>query len=211
MLRVSDDGCGMDKETLKKVFEPFFTTKERGHGTGLGLATVYGIVEQNSGFIDVYSEPKKGTTFRIYLPRHEGKADDTRPETETEIPKGQGETVLLVEDDVSILNLAGKILEGLGYAVLPAETSDAAIRLAKQHAGEIHLLITDVIMPGINGRDLAQQLLSSRPALKFLFMSGYTADIIAHRGVLDDGVQFLQKPFSTKDMATKVREVLDKV
>jgi len=209
LLAVSDDGCGMDRETMDKLFEPFFTTKGVGKGTGLGLATVYGIVKQNNGFINVYSESGKGTTFKLYLPRHAGQADEIKEESVAEIPPGRGETVLVVEDEASILQLAVKILEGLGYAVLTANTPGSAIELVKQHADEIHLLITDVVMPEMNGRELAERLLPLDPHLKVLFMSGYTADVIAHRGVLDEGVRFIQKPFSTKDLATKVREALD--
>ena len=209
LLAVSDDGCGMDRHVLDKIFEPFFTTKAVGRGTGLGLATVYGIIKQNEGFINVYSEPDNGTTFRIYLPRHAGKVEPIRPESTAQIQPGRGETVLLVEDEVSILKLVKKILEELAYTVLDATTPGQALALAKEHAGAIDLLITDVVMPGMNGRDLADQLQFVRPDLKTLFMSGYTADVIAHRGVLDKGATFIQKPFSTKDLAVMVRSVLD--
>jgi two-component system cell cycle sensor histidine kinase/response regulator CckA len=208
-LAVSDDGPGMARETLSHIFEPFFTTKGVGEGTGLGLATVYGIVKQNNGFINVYSEPDQGTTFTIYLPRHAGKAE--RPWTEAPAePAARGhETILLVEDEPAILRLTTRLLEGQGYTVLAASTPSEAIRLARDHAGEIPLLITDVVMPEMNGRDLAKNLLSLHPDLKQLFTSGYTADVIAHNGVLDEGVHFIQKPFSTQDLAAKVREVLD--
>jgi len=208
LLTVSDDGCGMDKEILDKLFEPFFTTKEVGQGTGLGLATVYGIVKQNNGFISVYSEPGLGTTFKIYLPRHESDAADAQKEKAKAIPLGHGETILVVEDEVTILNMSRTMLESLGYAVLTANTTDEAMQLAKAHAGTIHLLITDVVMPEMNGRELAEQLHTLNPELKTLFMSGYTADIIAHHGVLAEGVRFIQKPFSKQDLAAKVREVL---
>jgi two-component system, cell cycle sensor histidine kinase and response regulator CckA len=208
-LTVSDNGCGMDQATVSRIFEPFFTTKEPGHGTGLGLATVYGIVKQNNGFVNVYSELGSGTTFRIYLPRCADAGGRIPVETEAEIPRGQGETVLLVEDDASILRLASRMLTGLGYTVLTAETPGRAILIAEKQDGKIHLLITDVVMPGTNGRDLAARLREIRPAMKCLFMSGYTADVIAHRGVLSEGVQFLQKPFSIRDMATKVRRALN--
>ena len=208
LLAVSDDGCGMDKEILEQIFEPFFTTKGVGQGTGLGLATVYGIVKQNNGFINVYSEPGKGTTFRIYLPRYAGQAVDTQPERAAEIPLSRGETVLVVEDEPVILKMGKMMLEKLGYRVLAAGTPGEAIGLAEEHASEIHLLITDVVMPEMNGRDLAERLQSLYPDMKILFMSGYTADVIAHRGVLDEGVNFMQKPFSMKDLALKVREVL---
>jgi CheY-like chemotaxis protein len=209
MLTVSDDGHGMDKETLKQIFEPFFTTKEVGQGTGLGLAMVYGIVKQNGGFIDVYSEPGQGTSFKIYLPRSPGKEEEVRT-AETLEPAGRGqETVLIVEDEPAILDLSKQLLEMQGYRVLTAGTPGEAIRLAEKHKGEIHLLLTDVIMPEMNGRELAGKLLSLYPGLKRLFMSGYTADIIAPHGVLDEGVHFLQKPFSLNALAAKVREALD--
>jgi len=206
LLSVSDDGCGMDKETLGKIFEPFFTTKEKGQGTGLGLATVYGIVKQNNGFINVYSEPGHGTTFNIYLPPHEGEVGEKGGIATTTTPTGQGETILLVEDEIAILDLGKSMLEKLGYTVLAAHSPGEAFRLVKTHAGAIHLLITDVVMPEMNGRDLAGQLHTLYPGLKTLFMSGYTANVIAHRGILDEGVCFIHKPFSAKDLAVKVRE-----
>lgn len=208
MLAVSDNGCGMDKEILDNIFEPFFTTKDVDKGTGLGLATVYGIVKQNNGFINVYSEPDKGTTIKIYLSRHEGKSVEIQRESTAEIPPGRGETVLVAEDDLSILKLAQQILDGLGYTVLTAGTPGEAIDLAKKHAGEINLLVTDVIMPEMNGRDLAQRLQSLYPGLKSMFMSGYTANVIAHHGVLDEGMYFIQKPFSRRDLGTTVRKAL---
>ena len=208
MLAVSDNGCGMDSETLAKVFEPFFTTKELGKGTGLGLATVYGVVKQNNGLINVYSEPGQGTTFKIYLPRHKAKAAPL-PEKGPGIPSARGhETVLLVEDEQAILKMTTMMLEREGYTVLGASTPGEAIRLAREHMGEIDLLMTDVVMPEMNGRDLAKNLLSLYPNVKRLFMSGYTADVIAHHGVLDEGVHFIQKPFSKKDLAAKLREAL---
>ena len=210
LLTVSDNGCGMDKEILKNIFEPFFTTKDVDKGTGLGLATVYGIVKQNKGFINVYSEPDKGTTIKIYLPRHEGKAVEIQRESTTEIPQGRGETILLVEDDLPILKLAQKTLEGLNYIVLIAGTPKGAMRLAKEHTGEIHLLVTDVIMPEMNGRELSEQLQSFSPELKCIFMSGYTSNVIVNHGVLDKGGHLIQKPFSKNDLATIVRKVLDR-
>ena len=210
LLTVSDDGCGMDRETVDKIFEPFFTTKGIGKGTGLGLATIYGIVKQNSGFINVYSEPDQGTTFKIYLPRHMGKTEQARTEKPQEpIMRGQ-ETILLVEDEPALLELSKLLLSTQGYRVLPAGTPGEAIRLAGENSGEIHLLMTDVVMPGMNGRDLAKKLLALYPHLKCLFTSGYTANVIAHHGVLDEGVHFIQKPFSRGDLAAKVREVLDR-
>ncbi len=209
VLAVSDDGCGMDKENQEKIFEPFFTTKEAGKGTGLGLATVYGIVKQNDGFINVYSEPGNGTTFRIYLPRYEGMTADAIKEKTTPIPKGEGEWTLVVEDDNSVLKLAEKILNGLGYTVLTARTRGEAMDLVDRHARRIQLLLIDVVMPGMNGRELANRIQALCPDLKTLFMSGYTRNVIVHRGVLDEGVNFIQKPFSINGMATAVRKLLD--
>jgi PAS domain S-box-containing protein len=209
LLAVSDDGCGMDKQTRDKIFDPYFTTKALGKGTGLGLATVYGIVKQNNGFINVYSEPKKGTTFKIYLPRHAGRAEHVEMQSMEQIPAGRGETVLIVEDEPAILKIGVKMLVKLGYQVLTANSPGEALRLAGQHAGAIDLLITDVVMPAMNGRELAIQLSGLRPDLKTLFMSGYTADVIAHRGVLDEGVNFIPKPLSMKVLAVKLRAVLD--
>ncbi|MFZ4440629.1 MAG: PocR ligand-binding domain-containing protein [Syntrophales bacterium] len=209
LLAVSDDGCGMDKEILDKLFEPFFTTKGVGKGTGLGLATVYGIVKQNNGFINVYSEPGKGTTFRIYLPRYIGQAEQIqRQEMPEPILRGQ-ETILLVEDEPTLLELSKILLETQGYRVLAAGAPSEAIRLAGEYSGAIHLLMTDVVMPEMNGRDLADKMLSLNPNLRCLFTSGYTADVIAHHGVLDENVHFIRKPFSRKDLAAKVREALD--
>jgi PAS domain S-box-containing protein len=207
MLAVSDDGCGMEKEIIEQIFEPFFTSKGLGQGTGLGLSTVYGIVKQNHGFINVYSEPGKGTTFKIYLPRCAGPADYIQPSKTAEIPLGHGETVLLVEDEPALLELGKRMLEKLGYLVLAAATPAEAIGLAEAHASEVHLLITDVVMPEMNGPDLAKQLQALHPSLKVLFMSGFTANMIASRGVLDEGMNFIQKPFSMKDLAGKVQEV----
>ncbi len=211
MLAISDDGCGMDKESLKKVFEPFFTTKGERQGIGLGLATVYGIVKQNNGFINVYSEPGEGTTFKIYLPRHAAdEAVDTLKGPAVETLQSRGETVLVAEDEILILQLTGKVLEELGYTVLLANTPGKAIRLAKEHTGEIHLIVVDVIMPEMNGRDLVKQIQSIYPNLKVLFMSGYTASVIARRGLLDEPTLFLQKPFSKKELAEKARMALGK-
>jgi two-component system cell cycle sensor histidine kinase/response regulator CckA len=209
MLAVSDDGCGMNKDVIEHLFEPFFTTKEVGKGTGLGLATVYGIVKQNEGFIKVYSERDTGSTFKIYLPRFAGEAVEPMVASTAETPKGHGETVLLVEDEAIILILVQEMLESLDYTVLTAGTPGEAIRLAEAHAGEIQLLVTDLVMPEMNGRDLADLLSAVKPGLKCLFMSGYTANVIAHRGVLDEGVHFIQKPFSLQGLAAKVRETLE--
>jgi CheY-like chemotaxis protein len=208
MLAVSDDGCGMDQATLAHAFEPFFTTKPAGQGTGLGLAMVYGIVKQNDGFIDVDSEAGRGTTFKIYLPEHATTAVPMPEKGPAPAARGGAETVLLVEDEPMVLDLKKNLLETLGYTVLSASTPQDAIRQAEGYAGRIHLLVTDVVMPGMNGRDLAERLLSLIPGLKCLFTSGYTADVIAHRAVLEEGVHFLPKPFSVQEFAAKVRAVL---
>ncbi len=208
-LMVSDSGSGIDFETLSHLFEPFYTTKKMGKGTGLGLAMVYGIVKQNNGLINVSSQPGQGTTFTIYLPRQAAQAERiTRVDVVEPAMRGN-EHILLVEDEPMILDMAKGMLEILGYTVLPAAMPGEAIRLAREHAGEIHLLMTDVIMPEMNGRDLAKNLTALYPNLKRLFMSGYTADIIARQGVLDEGVRFIQKPFSLKNLAAIVREILD--
>jgi signal transduction histidine kinase len=208
-LAVSDDGCGMDQETLARLFEPFFTTKEVGKGTGLGLATVYGIVRQNNGFIKVSSEPGMGSTFMFYLPRESTQVGQARPEpTVGQIVRGR-ETILLVEDEPMLLQMAARMLVRHGYTVLPAAAPGEAIRLAGEHEGHINLLMTDVVMPEMNGRELANKLLALYPGLKCLFMSGYTANVIAHHGVLDRNVHFIQKPFSVRDMAARVRTVLE--
>jgi two-component system, cell cycle sensor histidine kinase and response regulator CckA len=209
LLAVSDDGCGMDKEILNKVFEPFFTTKEAGKGTGLGLATVYGIVRQNNGFVNVYSEPGHGTTFNIYLPVHQSDIGENIAKTVADIPSGGNETILIVEDEALVLKLAKSMLERLGYTVVTAKTPIEAIRMAEDNPSKIHLVITDVIMPEMNGRDLSDRFHSLYPDIKTLFMSGYTANVIAHRGILDEGVCFIHKPFSIKDLAVKVREALE--
>ena len=208
MLAVSDNGCGMDRETIDNLFEPFFTTKGVSEGTGLGLATVYGIVKQNDGFINVYSEPGKGTTFKLYLPRHAGELSREYAGSAGEFERGGDETVLLVEDELSIMKLGKRMLEILGYEVVAANRPVEAIRLAEEHEGSIDLLFTDVVMPEMNGRDLADKLQELYPGIKTLFMSGYTANVIAHHGVLDDNVNFIQKPFSRKELAEEVRKAL---
>jgi CheY-like chemotaxis protein len=213
LLIASDDGCGMESETLNNVFEPFFTTKDQNEGTGLGLATVYGIVKQNNGFINVYSEPGKGTTFRIYLPRYIDPTDFSEgnklQKIVDKVPQGSGEMILLVEDEPSIKNMGQKMLENLGYLVLSADGPEEGMRIAEEHKGQINLLLTDVVMPEMNGRDFADQLRSLYPEIRILFMSGYTADVIAERGVLEQGVNFIQKPFSKNDLGLAVRTVLD--
>jgi CheY-like chemotaxis protein len=211
LLVVSDDGSGMAPEIINKVFEPFFSTKSQDKGTGLGLATVYGIVKQNRGFINIYSEPDEGSTIKIYLPRHMGQSGKAFSESSWATSSSRGETILVVEDEPSILRLTRKMLQGLGYSVLTANTPSQAMALAKEHPGKIQMVITDVVMPEMTGRDLADRLHSIDPSIKLLFMSGYTANVIAQRGVLDEGIIFIQKPFSRESLAAKVREVLDHV
>ena len=200
----------MGKETLSHLFEPFFTTKAVGKGTGLWLATVYGIVKQNSGFINIESEAGRGTAVKIYLPRQIAKTEMEKNEgTAGPVMRGH-ETILLAEDEQDVLELTALMLNMQGYHVLAARTPGEALSMAREHAGEIHLLLTDVVMPAMNGRDLAKSLLSLYPNIKRLFMSGYTADVIAHHGVLEEGVNFIQKPFSLKSLSAKVQEALDK-
>jgi PAS domain S-box-containing protein len=210
-LTVRDNGCGMDGQTLEKLFDPFFTTKEIGKGTGLGLSTVYGIVKQNHGYVEVQSDPGKGSEFIIFFPRHQGEvvAQAVAPPAVELAPSGE-ETILLVEDEQMILDLTTTMLERLGYTVLAASSPGEALRLAEQCRGGIDLLITDVVMPEMNGRELVEQLRPGQPAMKWLYMSGYTADIISSQGVLDEGVSFIQKPFPLNALAKKVREVLDR-
>jgi CheY-like chemotaxis protein len=209
LLAVTDDGCGMDGETLANIFEPFFTTKEEGMGTGLGLSTVYGIVRQNGGFIDVYSEPGQGTTFRIYLPRFSADIGESVDEKAIIRVQGGSETVLVVEDEQSVLNLTRAMLERLGYRVLAVKGASHALRLAREYDGDIDLLLTDVVMPGMNGRELAEQIVVMRPGLKCLYMSGYATDVIARNGILEEGVHLIAKPFSLHDLAGMVRTVLE--
>lgn len=209
-LAVSDNGCGMDDETLAHIFEPFFSTKVEASGTGLGLATVYGVVKQNRGFISVQSERNKGSTFIIYLPRH-GEPIPVAPakDRKTAPQATRHETILLVEDEPAHLNMTCAMLGRQGYTMLPASSPREAIRLARDHSGEIDLLLTDVVMPEMNGHDLARTVIALRPGIKRLFMSGYTADVIAHQGVLDQGVCFLQKPFTIPELTAKILEALE--
>ena len=210
LLSVRDTGCGMSKETLDHIFEPFFTTKEVGKGTGLGLATVYGTVQQNNGFLHVASEPGQGTTFQIFLPRHVGKSEPGLTENAAPPVMERGhETILLVEDEPAILKMTSAFLHHQGYTVLAASTPGEALRIARTHTGQIHLLLTDVVMPEMNGRDLARDLKRQHPQIQILFMSGYTADVIAQNGMLDEGVHFIQKPFSQRDLAAMIRNALD--
>jgi len=209
-LSVRDNGCGMESAVLARIFEPFYTTKKPGKGTGLGLSTVYGIVRQNNGFIRAQSEPSRGTTFIIDLPRYTGvaQADDR---AELSVPPSQSgrEVILVVEDEVSILKLAQSMLENLGYTVLGAATPSEAIRLAESGASPIHLLLTDVVMPEMSGRDLAEALVRRFPGLRHIYMSGYTADIISQDEIQREGANFIQKPFGIQELAARVRHALD--
>ena len=210
LLTVSDTGSGIDKDHLPHIFEPFFTTKEIGKGTGLGLATVYGIVKQNNGIISVYSEPRQGSIFKIYLPRS-GDAEVSR-ETTPEPPASPGEgTILLVEDDEMVLRMIADMLEALGYRVIASGSPLSALSQCEECSTPIDLVITDVVMPGMSGRELRDKLLLTRPELKVLFMSGYTSNIIAHHGVLEEGMQFIQKPFSMSLLAAKVSKLIPEI
>lgn len=208
MLAISDTGMGMDAETQARIFEPFFTTKELGKGTGLGLSTVYGIVKQSDGFVWVYSEPGHGTTFKIYLPQVDAEKT-TKAKPVDEAAHNGSETILVVEDDDVVRKLAREILETAGYDVLVADQGDEAMRLCIEDPQEIHLLLSDVVMPGASGKEVAERLISLRPEMKVLFMSGYTDEAIVHHGVLDSKVEFIQKPFSPAALCRRVREVLD--
>jgi PAS domain S-box-containing protein len=211
MVAVSDTGVGMDAKTQARIFEPFFTTKELGKGTGLGLATVYGVVKQSGGYVWVYSELGKGTTFKIYFPRIDepvqavAAMDQGKPEL-----LRRSETILLVEDAESLRDLTRVLLEDNGYTVFVAENGAEAIELAERKGQPIHLLLTDVVMPGMSGREVASYLTAKRPDMRVIYMSGYTNDVIAHHGVLDSGISFIEKPFSQETLMRKLREVLDR-
>jgi CheY-like chemotaxis protein len=210
MLSVSDTGKGMSEEVKAHIFEPFFTTKERGSGTGLGLATTYGAVKQAGGSIEVYSEVGIGTTFKIYLPRIEEEAVKPVKDDRPSGIQGGPETVLVVEDEDTLRTLCERILGDLGYRVMPARNGAEAIALAQGYGDRIDLLLTDVVMPGMNGRELATQMVLHHPEMQVLFMSGYTDDAIGKHGVLDEGVSFIGKPYTPLALARKVREILDK-
>jgi two-component system cell cycle sensor histidine kinase/response regulator CckA len=209
MLAVSDNGCGMDANTQAHIFEPFFTTKEVGKGTGLGLATVYGIVQQSGGTIWLYSEVGRGTAFKIYLPCAEAVTKEVAPEVFDFKALRGTETILLVEDEDVVREMATEILRDSGYRVLEAKHGPDALVLEKQHSGEIDLMLTDVVMPQMSGRELAEQLTPLRRDMKVLYMSGYTDDAIVHHGVLEEGTAFIGKPFTPTALARKVREILD--
>jgi two-component system, cell cycle sensor histidine kinase and response regulator CckA len=209
LLEVRDTGCGMDADTQAHIFEPFFTTKGPGKGTGLGLATVYGIVKQSGGSIGVSSALGQGTTFKIYLPRIEGVAERLEPISTPNVPLRGSETILLVEDEEMVRGLAQAILERNGYTVLPAKNVTDALRFAQDGRQSIHLLLTDTIMPGMNGPELAQQVLALRPAMKVLLMSGYTDKVLMSTAAWETGTAFLQKPFTPQTLGEKVREILE--
>jgi CheY-like chemotaxis protein len=210
MLAVSDTGLGMNEETLARMFEPFFTTKDKGKGTGLGLATVFGIVQQSGGTIWAYSEPEKGTSFKVYFPVAEVAVRALAPAPSVERDSVRGsETVLVVEDEESIRILACAILRKQGYNVLDAQNAGEALLLCEQFPALIHLLLTDVVMPRMSGRQLAERLLPIRPNMKVLYMSGYTDDAVVRHGILESTIAFIQKPLTPATLARKVRHVLD--
>src|SRR5438270_9200997 len=208
MLAVSDTGTGMDEATQARIFDPFFTTKEKGKGTGLGLSTVYGIVKQSNGYVFVQSEVGAGTTFYVYLPRVEDTAEELTPALPAQSEAGGCETVLLVEDEESVRELVRLTLASRGYQVLEAENGECGLRIAESFKEHIDILITDVVMPGIGGRELARKLLLLRPGISVLYLSGYTEDAVVTRGALGPRTAFLQKPFTLQNLAKKVREVL---
>jgi CheY-like chemotaxis protein len=208
LLAFSDNGCGMDSQVRSLIFEPFFTTKGPGRGTGLGLSTVYGIIKQSGGDILVYSEPGTGTTFKIYLPRVSEPVDVKAISDPEERTVGGGKTLLLAEDEELVRHLGVDILEGHGYTVLQAATGEEALRIAHEHEGQIDLLFTDVVMPRMNGKELADRIREFYPQIKVLYSSGYTDEAIVHLGVLEPGIAFLQKPFTPSSLKRKVRELL---
>jgi len=208
VVSFSDTGVGMDPDTRDRIFEPFFTTKERGKGTGLGLATVYGIVKQHDGYIWVYSEPGMGTTFNLYLPLADISALEKMARQDAVTELRGSETIMVVDDELLIRNLAIKILTRHGFAVLEAPDGKACLDILRGHDGPLDLLLTDVVMPGMNGRELYGEVKTLFPGAKVLYMSGYTEDIVTHRGLLDAGIPFVQKPFSLQTLSARVRSAL---
>ena len=208
LLAVSDNGCGMEKEVKDKIFEPFFTTKAQNKGTGLGLATVYGIVKQNKGLINVYSEPGEGSSFKLYFPLHSAPQVKEEAKEKAPLPSGRGERILLVEDEPSILELTQTMIESIGYSVIATTSPQEALLLAAGQKEEIALLLSDVVMPGMNGKQLAEQLQKIHSNMKILFMSGYTSDVIANHGVLEEGIHFITKPFTLQEIAKALKEML---
>jgi len=209
MLAVSDTGEGMTEETQARIFEPFYTTKEVGKGTGLGLSMVYGIVKQSGGYIWVYSEPGRGSTFKIYFPRVDEAAEPVGSEKQTRKVQRGTETILLVEDDEQLRQLSCSVLTHCGYEVLVASGPEQALAICRQSAKDIRLMVTDVVMPRMNGRQLAEKVTKIHPEIKVLYISGYTNNVMGHYGVLDSGLWFLPKPFTLSALVAKVREVLD--
>jgi two-component system cell cycle sensor histidine kinase/response regulator CckA len=209
LLSVTDTGTGIPREVLAKIFEPFFTTKETGKGTGLGLATVYGIVKQSGGHIGVYSDVGLGTVFKVYLPQAERPSERSPAPSRVLAPPRGTETILLAEDEAAVRALTRTVLMGCGYQVLDAIDGDDAVRVAAGHGEPIHLLITDVVMPGTGGRAVAEQLTKQYPRMRVIYVSGYTDDAVIRHGVLREGVNFIQKPFTPAALAQKVRDVLD--
>jgi two-component system, cell cycle sensor histidine kinase and response regulator CckA len=209
IMTVSDTGIGMDRETQKRIFEPFFTTKGKDKGTGLGLATVYGVIKQAGGGIMVYSEPGAGTTFKVLLPRVAPSGEQAKHPLPPTRPAGRGETILLVEDDDLVRQTAASILTANGYAFIPAPSGEQGLQIFTDRSAEIALVITDLIMPGINGRQMIQRLRAQRPDLRFIYVSGYTDEILSPQGVLEPGANFIHKPFETAHLLAKVRAVLD--
>jgi CheY-like chemotaxis protein len=209
-LTISDDGQGMDKETLANIFEPFFTHKDMGQGQGLGMATVYGIIEQNNGFINIASEPALGTCVTIYLPRHTNAAPlSLVTKDQKALLTEDTTTIVLVEDEPENLEMYSTMLKGMGYNVLAVGTPQECLQLSKSYTGRIDLLVTDVVMPDMNGRELADKFITSNPSTKCLFMSGYSAEVITRNGVLVSGINFIEKPFSMQNFATKIKDVLN--
>jgi CheY-like chemotaxis protein len=208
MLAISDNGIGMDKEILAHIFEPFFTTKKEGKGTGLGLASVYGAVKHNNGFINVYSEPEQGTTFKLYFPQCAKEAE--KPKAAVKAPKAlKTAAILLVDDDEMVRNITEMMLEKIGHTVLVAETPEEALALCEKGGMDIDLLLSDVVMPHMGGKALQKAIEALKPGIKTLFMSGYTASVIARHGVLGKGMHFIQKPFSIEELVSKVRDVIE--